>query len=136
MFRKIFKDPEDSQGMLARFLVAKANALMPKRVKGYCVLAEQLPPFYDWLENCPMGIVKLSNNADAYYTKLCQEIGRQAWATTQPAIRAWMFKLPTQLLRIALALHLIDCYYDRNSSNFWQIQTETLSRAVLFAQYY
>jgi hypothetical protein len=136
MFRKIFKDPEDSQGMLARFLVAKANALMPKRVKGYCVLAEKLPPFYDWLENCPTGVVKLSASADAYYTKLCQEIGRQAWATTQPAIRAWMFKLPTQLLRIALALHLIDCYYDRNSSNFWEIPTETLSRAVLFAQYY
>ncbi|MCC5618290.1 DUF3987 domain-containing protein [Nostoc sp. CHAB 5836] len=136
MFRKIFKDPEDSQGMLARFLVAKANALMPKRVKGYCVLAEKLPPFYDWLENCPMGVVKLSASADAYYTKLCQEIGQLAWATTQPAIRAWMFKLPTQLLRIALALHLIDCYCDRDSSNFWQIQTETLSRAVLFAQYY
>ncbi|MBE9039123.1 DUF3987 domain-containing protein, partial [aff. Roholtiella sp. LEGE 12411] len=89
MFRKIFKDPEDSQGMLARFLVAKANALMPKRVKGYCRLAEKLPPFYDWLENCPMGVVKLSKSADAYYTKLCQLIGQQAWATTQPAIRAW-----------------------------------------------
>ncbi|MBW4690106.1 MAG: DUF3987 domain-containing protein [Komarekiella atlantica HA4396-MV6] len=135
MFRKIFKDPEDSQGMLARFLVAKANALMPRRVKGYCVLADKLPTFYDWLENCPMGVVKLSKSADAYYTKLCQEIGRQAWATTQPAIRAWMFKLPTQLLRIALALHLIDCYGNPNC-NFWQIETETLSRAVLFAQYY
>ncbi|MBD6620159.1 DUF3987 domain-containing protein [Komarekiella sp. 'clone 1'] len=135
MFRKIFKDPEDSQGMLARFLVAKANALMPRRVKGYCVLADKLPPFYDWLENCPMGVVKLSKSADAYYTKLCQEIGRQAWATTQPAIRAWMFKLPTQLLRIALALHLIECYGNPNC-NFWQIETETLSRAVLFAQYY
>nr|WP_225226116.1 DUF3987 domain-containing protein [Komarekiella delphini-convector] len=135
MFRKIFKDPEDSQGMLARFLVAKANALMPRRVKGYCVLADKLPPFYDWLENCPMGVVKLSNSADAYYTKLCQEIGRQAWATTQPAIRAWMFKLPTQLLRIALALHLIECYGNPNC-NFWQIETKTLSRAVLFAQYY
>ncbi|MFN6538675.1 MAG: DUF3987 domain-containing protein [Nostoc sp. EkiNYC01] len=139
MFRKIFKDPEDSQGMLARFLVAKANTLMPKRVKGYCVLAEKLPPFYDWLENCPMGIVKLSKSADAYYTKLCQVIGQQAWATTQPAIRAWMFKLPTQLLRIALALHLIDCYFDRDGNsdrNFWELSTQTLQRAVMFAQYY
>lgn len=137
IFRKIFSDPEDSQGMLARFLVAKASALMPRRVKGYCVLADKLPPFYDWLENCPMGVIKLSASADAYYTKLCHEIGRQAWATTQPAIRAWMFKLPTQLLRIALALHLIDCYHGcEGNSDFWQIQKDTLERAVLFAQYY
>ncbi|MBE9053229.1 DUF3987 domain-containing protein, partial [Nostocales cyanobacterium LEGE 11386] len=135
IFRKIFRDPEDSQGMLARFLVAKANALMPKRVKGYCVLADKLPPFYDWLENCPMGVVKLSSAADAYYTKLCELIGQQAWQTSQPAIRAWMFKLPTQLLRIALALHLIECYSNPDC-NFWQLQTQTLKRAVLFAQYY
>lgn len=57
---------------------------MPKRVKGYCVLADKLPPFYDWLENCPMGVVKLSSAADAYYTKLCELIGQQAWQTSQP----------------------------------------------------
>lgn len=135
VFRKIFSDPDDSQGMLARFLVAKASALMPRRVKGYCVLSDKLPNLYDWLENSPMGTVKLSNEADAYYTKLCTLIGHQAWETTQPAIRAWMFKLPTQLLRIALALHLLECYSNRQL-NFWQLQIETLKRAVLFAQYY
>ena len=120
--------------MLARFLVANPKALIPKRVKGYCHLSEKLPHLYNWLENCPMGIVKLSSAADTYYTKLCENIGRQAWETSQPAIRAWMFKLPTQVLRIALALHLIECYHD--SRDFWLIQKDTLERAVLFAQYY
>ncbi|MBD2498198.1 DUF3987 domain-containing protein [Nostoc sp. FACHB-280] len=135
VFRKIFSDPDDSQGMLARFLVAKANPLIPRRVKGYCVLSDKLPNLYEWLENCPMGVIKLSKEADAYYTKLCSVIGQQAWETTQPAIRAWMFKLPTQLLRIALGLHLIECYGE-SQRNFWQLQTDTLKRAVLFAQYY
>ncbi|MBE9053404.1 DUF3987 domain-containing protein, partial [Nostocales cyanobacterium LEGE 11386] len=135
IFRKIFQDPEDSQGMLARFLVANPQALMPKRVKGYCHLSEKLPQLYDWLEHCHTGIIKLSSTADTYYTKLCEIIGQQAWSTTQPAIRAWMFKLPTQLLRIALALHLIECYHDSNR-DYWSLQKDTLERAVLFAQYY
>ncbi|WP_414529379.1 DUF3987 domain-containing protein [Nodularia chucula] len=135
VFRKIFRDPDDSQGMLARFLVANPQALMPKRVKGYCHLSEKLPHLYDWLEHCQTGIIKLSSAADNYYTKLCEIIGQQAWSTTQPAIRAWMFKLPTQLLRIALALHLIECYHDSNR-DYWHLQKDTLERAVLFAQYY
>jgi hypothetical protein len=135
IFRRIFYDPEDSQGMLARFLVANAQALMPKRVKGYCYLSEKLPQMYEWLEHCQTGIIKLSSATDSYYTKLCENIGQQAWATTQPAIRAWMFKLPTQLLRIALALHLIECYHDSNR-DYWSLQKDTLERAVLFAQYY
>jgi hypothetical protein len=107
----------------------------PKRVKGFCYLSEKLPPMYQWLDNLPEGEIKLSTAADQYYDKLYEQIGEQAMNTAMPAIRAWMFKLPGQLLRIALALHLIECYHDPNRP-MWTLQKDTLERAVLFAQYY
>jgi hypothetical protein len=90
---------------------------------------------YQWLDALPEGKIKLSLEADRYYDKIYEEIGEQAINTPMPAIRAWMFKLPSQLLRIALGLHLIECYHDANRP-IWTLQKDTLERAVLFAQYY
>ena len=135
IFKKIFKDPKDSQGLQARFLFAKMKTMKPKRIKGFCRLTEKLPPLYYWLDSLPEGTVKLSPQADSYYTKLYDAIGDQTLNTSMPAIRAWMAKLPGQLLRIALGLHLIECYADRDRS-VWILQKDTLERAVLFAQYY
>jgi Protein of unknown function (DUF3987)/Primase C terminal 2 (PriCT-2) len=134
-FRDIFKDVDDSQGVLARFLIAVPQPLLPKRKRGHCYLAETLPKIYNWLDSLSSGTVKLSDAADRYYTHLYNEIGKQAYQQSHPAIRAWMKKLPTQLIRIALALHLIECYHDENKP-IWEIQKDTLQRAVLFAQYY
>jgi hypothetical protein len=135
VFKKAFKDPDDSQGLQARFLFAAMKPQKPKRTKGFCRLSEKLPPMYQWLDNLPEGEVKLSTAADQYYDKLYEQIGEQAMNTAMPAIRAWMFKLPGQLLRIALGLHLIECYHDPNRP-MWALQKDTLERAVLFAQYY
>jgi len=135
VFKKIFKDPTDSQGLQARFLFAAMKPQKPKRVKGFCRLSEKLPLMYQWLDTLPEGGVKLSAEADRYYDKLYEQIGEQAINTAMPAIRAWMFKLPGQLLRIALGLHLIECYHDQNRP-LWTLQKDTLERAVLFAQYY
>lgn len=134
-FKKAFKDPNDSQGLQARFLFASMKPRKPKRFKGFCYLSEKLPQLYQWLDNLPEGKIKLNSAADAYYDKLYEAIGEQAFNTSMPAIRAWMFKLPAQLLRIALALHLIECYHEPNRP-FWELQKDTLERAVLFAQYY
>jgi hypothetical protein len=90
---------------------------------------------YQWLDTLPEGRIKLSIEADKYYDKLYETIGEQAFNTAMPAIRAWMFKLPAQLLRIALGLHLIECYHDCNRP-LWTLQKDTLERAVLVAQYY
>lgn len=134
-YRDIFNDPNDSQGLTARFLTANPKPLKPKRVKGYCHLSDKLPPLYDWLINLPETVIKPSLAADRYYDNLYDQIGGQAFETSQPAIRAWMYKLPANLLRIALALHFIECYHDPNR-NFGELQKDTIERAVLFAQYY
>lgn len=135
VFKKAFQDPDDSQGLQARFLFAQMKPQKPKRTKGFCRLSEKLPPMYQWLDTLPEGRIKLSIEADKYYDKLYETIGEQAFNTAMPAIRAWMFKLPAQLLRIALGLHLIECYHDCNRP-LWTLQKDTLERAVLVAQYY
>ncbi|ACK74138.1 Primase 2 (plasmid) [Gloeothece citriformis PCC 7424] len=134
-FRQAFKDPDDPQGLQARFLYAIPQVCKPKRVKGYCQLNDILPELYDWLSNCPTGSVKLSREADNYYTHLVEFLGEKAESHPNPAIRAWMRKLSTQVLRIALGLHLVDCYFDR-SKNIWVLQLDTLERAMEAGRYY
>ena len=134
-FRSAFKDPDDAQGLQARFLYAIPQVFPAKRVRGYCQLSDILPPLYDWLDCCPTGKIKLSPAADRRYSNLVEQIGLQAEQSTSGAVRAWMRKLPTQLLRIALALHVVECYYHRSLS-FGELQLATLERAVEVCRYY
>ena len=146
-FRQAFKDPNDPQGLQARFLYTLPKIYPAKRVKGYCQLSDMLPDLYHWLDQLPTGTIKLSDEADQRYTHLVEQIGSQTESSPNLAIRAWMRKLPTQLLRIALALHLVE-YYDytinhqpltiTNSPerNFWELQLDTLERAVEVCRYY
>ncbi len=134
-FRTAFKDPHDAQGLQARFLYAIPQVFPAKRVKGYCQLSDILPPLYDWLDRCPVGKIKLSPEADCRYSNLVEQIGLQAEQSSCPAVRAWMRKLPTQLLRIALGLHLVECYYNRALA-FEELQLATLERAVEVCRYY
>ena len=62
-------------------------------------------------------------------------LGNQIEETIHPAIRTWMSKLPTQILRIALNLHLIEQFYSQ-SKNIKILTKQTLERAVKLAQYY
>ncbi len=134
-FRTAFKDPHDAQGLQARFLYAIPQVFPAKRVKGYCQLSDILPPLYDWLDRLPIRTIKLSCEADRRYSKLVEQIGLQAEQSSCPAVRAWMRKLPTQLLRIALGLHLVECYYNP-SLTFGELQLATLERAVEVCRYY
>lgn len=136
VFRKIFTDPDDAQGLQARFLFALPKVQPALRVKGYCHLAELLPEFYRWVDTqFPHGTIKLSRAADARYDAVYEDIGRSAESAQTPAIRAWMRKLPGQLLRIALTLHIIECYHEPGRPKH-EIHLDTLNRAVDFCRYY
>lgn len=136
VFRKIFSDPDDAQGLQARFLFALPAAQPAKIVEGYCRLSDKLPHFYRWVDTqFPAGNIKLSGAAKARYKVVYESMGRQALSATTPAVRAWMRKLPGQLLRIALALHVIECYHQPNRPRH-ELQLDTLNRAVDFCRYY
>ncbi len=136
VFRKIFTDPEDAQGIQARFLFALPKVQPARRVKGYCQLADKLPQFYRWVDTrFPSGTMKLSSAADARYDAVYEQIGHLAENAETLAVRAWMRKLPGQLLRIAIALHIIECYHEPGRPKH-EIQLDTLNRAVDFCRYY
>ncbi|MGB5772730.1 MAG: DUF3987 domain-containing protein, partial [Crocosphaera sp.] len=134
-FRDAFKRPDDPQGLQARFLYATPQVKPAKRIKGHLYLKELLPAFYQWLDQLPTGNVKLSPEADLLYSQLVEYIGIEAEKSPNAAIRAWMRKLATQLLRIALGVHFADCYYERDR-NLWEIQADTLERAWYACGYY
>lgn len=136
VFRKIFKDADDSNGLQARMLFAVPQRRKQRYVEGFCQLSERLPLLYKWMEELPELNVKISPQAKAYYKKLVEIIGDQIEQTTHAAIRNWMSKLTTQILRIALNLHLVECFYSPNSRDITTLQKDTLERAVKLAQYY
>ncbi|MEA5537351.1 DUF3987 domain-containing protein [Crocosphaera sp. XPORK-15E] len=134
-FRDAFKRPDDPQGLQARILYATPQVKPAKRIKGNLYLNDLLPAFYQWLDQLASGSVKLSSDADALYSQLVEYIGIEAEKSPNAAIRAWMRKLSPQLLRIALALHFIDCYWERDR-NQKEIQIDTLERAWVACGYY
>jgi hypothetical protein len=135
VFRKIFSDADDSNGLQARILFAVAKARRQRYVEGFCQLSERLPLLYQFLEELPETNVELSPEAKAYYKKVVDVLGNQIEETVHPAIRTWMSKLPTQILRIALNLHLIEQFYSP-SKNIKVLTKQTLERAVRLGQYY
>jgi len=135
VFRKTFSDADDSNGLQARMLFAVAKARKQRYVEGFCQLSERLPLMYQFLEELPETNVELSPEAKKYYKKLVEVLGDQIEETVHPAIRTWMSKLPTQILRIALNLHLIEQFYSP-SKNIKVLTKQTLERAVKLGQYY
>jgi hypothetical protein len=97
-----------------------------------------LPGLYDWLSNCPEGVIKLSKEADQLYGQIYEKIGIEAEECPSPTIRAWLRKLPGQMLRIALALHLLEYYFSNGSlkDGFYTISEETLLKAFEVCRYY
>lgn len=137
VFRKAFKDANDGNGLQARFLFAVPQMRKKRYCKGYCKLSDNLPQFYNWLNsaNANATIVSLTPDAQSYFAKLVNDIGDQIEQISHPGIRTWMNKVDTHILRIALALHLIECYY-KQSKDIKSLTIDTLKRAVAFAQYY
>lgn len=136
IYRKNYADPDDANGMQARFLFAIAKVQPARRVKGYCRLSDILPDFYQWIEQkFPEGRIKLSRAADKRYDRLYEQIGKQAEQGSTPAIRTWLRKLPRHLLTITFSLHILECYKEPGRPRH-EIQLDTLERAVELARYY
>ncbi len=136
VFRTVFKDANDANGMQARFLFACPETRKKRYTQGYCNLSDKLPVLYNWLNELGTETIKLAPKAQKYFAQLVSEIGDQIEQVSHAGIRTWMNKLDTHVLRIALALHLIECFCVPSATNFKEISIETLKRAVSFAQYY
>lgn len=136
VFRKAFSDPNDGNGMQARFLFALPEERRKKFVGDKVNLKDKLPVLYRWLEGLNPELVNLSPDARKYFATVVDEVADQIDKTSHAGIRTWMNKLDTHVLRIALALHLIECFYSPSTTEIKTLSLGTLKRAVAFAQYY
>ena len=140
IFRKVFKDPDDAQGVQARFLFAVDDTDYDEE-EGACCLAstdtpgvlEQLYQQLQAINNWPE--VQLSDRALERWKTIKKSIKKQAADNPHAAIRAWLRKLPAQILRIALVLHVLDCVYNP-ALNRDTISLDVMNRAIDVARYY
>ena len=135
VFRRLFEDAEDCNGLQARFNFAVPRRMRQKRVKGGCQLTEHLPLLYSWLNNLESTTVKLSHEADDFYSKIIDLAEDDYEKATNPAVKAWLAKWATQTMRISLILHAMECFYSQRSLSS-PLQKETLERAFSISQYY
>ncbi|BAY29730.1 Primase 2 [Nostoc carneum NIES-2107] len=136
VFRKLFQDPEDSNGLQARFLFAVPQRLPQKKSKGYCSLSEKLPLLYDWLAALPQTNVTLSPKADALYGRIIDLAEAEYTKATNASERAWLAKWATHIMRIALILHAIESFYSNCPGIAHPLGEKTLERALTIGQYY
>ena len=135
VFRKIFADPEDANGLQARPLYAVPKRLKLQRKKGFVHLSERLPLLYDFVKNLPRTVVNISEFADTLYSKIVDDNEDLLETITSASLRTWMCKYPTQVLKIALILHLIECFYSP-SKEIELLTEDTLKRALHLGEYY
>jgi len=135
IYSRVYKDEQDAQGLQARTLFAAPSEVLQKRRKGKPQLEEILPHLYDYIDGIDQTLIQLSDEADDYYTELVDVIALQASREQTAAIRAWTRKLPTNILRIAIGVHLIECFCDR-SKDLGVLTKSTLEKAACLGNYY
>lgn len=135
IFGKVYKDADDAQGLQARTLFAAPSEVLQKRRKRKPQLEGILPHLYDYIDGIDQTLIQLSDEADEFYTSLVDEIAQESSKEQTAAIRAWTRKMPTNILRIAMGLHLIECFCDR-TKDLGVLTLGTLEKAACLGNYY
>ncbi len=146
IFNQIFSDPNDSQGLQARF-----QFLVPEQSSGkYCrdrnKKALSLPKKLDKLfwtlmddrSDPTTNLIQLSEEAFNLVADYHDEVKAQSRASNNLAIKAWLSKLAqTMIGRYTLLLHSFDHAQSQNNDGFnlGVIGTETVRRAIHFCEF-
>jgi hypothetical protein len=133
MFAKVFETAEDSQGILARFMALLPTEFPYRRYRGISLLPGVLSKMYKFLNDTDWGIITPTPEADDLFTEVAENFMNQK-APTKNA-QPWMRKLAGQTLRLAMAIHAIECYYDR-SKRPQTLTADTMARAYHMAEHY
>lgn len=135
VYRQIFKDPEDSQGLAARFLMIHANVTPVKNIARETDLEKRLPAIYDGLGAMHFGIIEPDDRAyeiwnDARYKAECESREHPIGA-----VRAWLRKFSGHITRIALAIHALECLFDSTKDRSI-LTADTMEKALQLGFYY
>ena len=137
MLAKVFTDPDDSQGMAARFLFHVPLLLPYRRKTASPELADFYPGYFDWIKNSfkYRPTFSLSDDAQELFDSQAEKLFMKGRHESTAASAAWYKKTPAHLLRLALPLHLHTCYENPNRPQS-QIGVETIQAALFLIDYY
>jgi hypothetical protein len=133
MFAKVFETAEDSQGILGRFMCLLPTEFPYKRYRGMSMLPGLLTRLYQFLNDTEWGTIHPTREADDLFTEIAENFMNQKSPTKNA--QPWMRKLAGQTLRLAMAIHAIECFYDR-SKHPQTLTADTMARAYHMAEHY
>lgn len=132
IFARIF-ELADPQGILGRFMCLLPTEFPYKRYKGINMLPGLLKKIYRFIDQTEWGTIALTDDADDLFTVVAEDFLNQPWPSL--SVKPWLKKLPGNTLRLAMAIHALECYYDR-TKNPQTLTADTLARAYHMAQHY
>lgn len=133
VFERTFDTSSDSQGILARFLCVVPQELHYKRYKGPAVLPAELSKLYHHIDSINWDTITPTPEADDLFTEIAEDFNNQTAPTANA--QPWVRKLAGQTLRLAMAIHAIECYYSEGKDPH-TLTADTLGRAYHMAKHY
>ncbi|MEQ9671256.1 DUF3987 domain-containing protein [Coleofasciculus sp. G2-EDA-02] len=155
--KQLFSDPDDGDGLISRFLIA-----VPTTPDNFAVwsdlkvaIDEELQELYDHLHSLhrqlreiagieptdedkelPTIFLSFSREAQQRWQNWWEEIRRnqQAVEFDNPAFYAYLGKMLSQTLRLALLLHCMELKYEQKKDPF-HVGIDTLERAIRAAKF-
>lgn len=140
MAKKMFNAESDPNGKSSRWLMMRSEpeADSWKRPTGVRVsIFGELRSFYEYLESLPEQYLTMDTEAQKFYWSRYEAYrkGAMVQADQNPAYSYYLGKCNNHLLRITTALHLHDCYYDRDK-DIAIVTIDTLQRASQLLTFY
>ena len=140
MAKKMFNSESDPNGKSSRWLMMRSEpeANSWKKPSGTKVsIFGELRSFYEYLESLPEQYITMDNETQHYYWDRFEAYKKNAivQADQNPAYSYYLGKCNNHLLRIATALHLHDCYYDR-AKDMALVTIDTMKRASELLTFY
>lgn len=133
VFSRTFETAEDAQGTLARFLCVVPAEIPYKRYRGATVLPAELGKLYKFIDTTRWGTIVPTDDADDLFTEIAEDFNNQKSPTRNA--QPWVRKLAGQTLRLAMAIHAVECFYCHGKA-VEVLTADTLSRAYHMAKHY
>jgi hypothetical protein len=133
IFSNTFETQEDANGMLGRCMCVVPSRIPYKRYKGASLLPSELTKVYEFIDGVNWDTITPTDEADDLFTEVAENFLNQTAPTRN--VEPWLLKLPGHTLRLAMAIHAIECFYDRSKAT-QTLTADTLARAYHMAQHY
>lgn len=116
--RKLMIDPDDSDGLWARFLfcIQPLQASQLLKSSGYDINSELINPLYKRIDQLPKMTYSFSPEAQEFYDRQYNKLEQLRVTHPEPAMRAVYSKMEGAIGRLAMNLHVIHELLGRESA--------------------